>query len=184
MESSLSNGLTYPLTLLLFVTGCRFKDLASSNYTADTANPFGSLSTSLTTSSTTTDTAASSAPPWWSPAIGNSWQWQIQGTLDLTLDVSMYSLDLFDTPAETIAQIQSDGRAVICGFSTGTWEKSREDQSSFPMETRGVVVDGKPSERWLDIRDPVVQEAMEARMDLAVSKGCDGIQLNLSLIHI
>ncbi len=169
----MSTGLTHPLTLLLLVTGCRFKDLASSSYTADTANPFGSLSTSTTTNSTTTDTH-----PWWLPAIGTSWQWQLEGTLDLTLNVAMYSLDLFDTPESTITQLQSERRTVICGFSAGTWEEGRDDQADFPHEVRGVVVGGLPSERWLNIREPIVQELMEARMDLAVSKGCDGVLLH------
>lgn len=171
-------GLTRLLTLLPLMAGCRFKDLASLNFTEDTANPFGSSSTSSPVTSTPMDTGDHNAPPWWSPAVGSSWQWQVQGTLDLSFDVAMYSLDLFDTPEATIAQLQSEGRAVICGFSAGTWEKSREDQADFPMEIRGVVVDGRPSERWLDIRDPAALELMEARMDLAVAKGCDGVQLH------
>ena len=112
---------------MLLVTGCRFKDLASSNYTADTANPFGSISTSQPMTSTTGDTASTTAPPWWLPAVGTSWQWQLQGTPELTYDVAMYSLDLFDTSEATINQLQSKGRVVICGFSAGTWEESRED---------------------------------------------------------
>jgi len=88
----------------------------------------------------------------------------------------MYDLDLFDTSAETIEQLHKEGRAVICYFSAGSWEEWREDHLDFPEEVRGVPLKGWPDERWLDIRSPVVQDLMEIRMDLAVSKGCDGIE--------
>jgi len=40
----------------------------------------------------------------------------------------------------------------------------------------GRNLDGWAGERWLDIRAPVVLERMLARLDLAVSKGCDGVE--------
>ena len=87
----------------------------------------------------------------------------------------MYDLDLFDTSVETIEQLHNDGRVVICYFSAGSWKESREDHLDFPEEVRGAPLAGWPGERWLDIRSSVVENLMKARMDLAVSKGCDGI---------
>ena len=38
----------------------------------------------------------------WSRAPGTSWQIQLQGTLDTSLNVDMYDIDLFDTPVSVI----------------------------------------------------------------------------------
>lgn len=59
----------------------------------------------------------------WRPAPGTTtWQWQLQGRIDTSFDVDMYDIDLFDTPASTIRQLQRDGRTVICYFSAGSYE--------------------------------------------------------------
>ena len=44
-------------------------------------------------SPTPTPTTAGSV---WRPAPGTSWQWQITGVVDESLDVAMYDIDLFD----------------------------------------------------------------------------------------
>lgn len=117
------------------------------------------------------------AGDWWRPAPGTSWQWQLTGPLDTSYDVDMYDIDLFETPAETIAALQAEGRIVICYFCAGSWEDYRPDAGNFPDAVLGATLDGWPDEKWLDIRAlDILQPLMEARLDLAVQKGCDGVE--------
>jgi hypothetical protein len=112
----------------------------------------------------------------WSPSPGTSWQWQLTGTVDTSMDVQMYDIDLFDTPQPVIDELHGDGRIVICYFSAGSWEDWRDDAASFPSAALGNDLDGWPGERWLDIRDSTVRSIMTARLDTAVAKHCDGVE--------
>lgn len=122
--------------------------------------------------------AWSAWPGWiWSPAPGALWQWQIDGeTVDTSFEVEMYDIDLFETPESTIRGLRPE-RVVICYFSAGSWENWRPDANQFPAEVLGNALDGWPGERWLDIRNlAVLGPIMEARLDLAVAKGCLGVE--------
>lgn len=111
------------------------------------------------------------------PKPGTSFQWQISGTVDTSLNVQMYDIDTYDTPASTIASLKSRGVKVICYFSAGSYENWRTDIASFPASIKGNVMDGWPNEQWLDIRQiEVLRGIMGKRMDLAVQKGCDGVE--------
>ncbi len=114
--------------------------------------------------------------PVWQPAPGTTWQWQLTGTIDTSVDVEMLDIDLFDAASETIAALQADGRVVVCYFSAGSHEDWRPDAAEFPEEAIGDPLDGWPGERWLDVRDEQVRAIMLARLELAVSKGCDGVE--------
>ncbi|HMV65551.1 MAG TPA: endo alpha-1,4 polygalactosaminidase [Myxococcota bacterium] len=120
--------------------------------------------------------ASVEAPPPWAPGPGTSWQWQLLGAIDTSVDVDMYDIDLFDAPQATIDQLHADGRVVICYFSAGSWENWRPDASRFPAPTRGDPLTGWPGERWLDVRDATVRQRMLDRLDLAVLKRCDGVE--------
>jgi hypothetical protein len=114
---------------------------------------------------------------WWKPSPGTSWQWQLSGTIDTTLDVQMYDIDLFDAPQEVIDQLNGDGRVVICYFSAGTYEDWRPDKDSFPAEVLGNPLPDWPGERWLDIRQiDLLGPILSARLDLAVQKNCAGVE--------
>lgn len=115
-------------------------------------------------------------PPVWCPSPGASWQWQLSGAIDTSVDVSMYDIDLFDVDAGQISSLRSDARIVICYFSAGSHEDWRPDAADFPESAIGNPLDGWPGERWLDIRDDAVRTALAARLDLAVDKGCDGVE--------
>jgi hypothetical protein len=113
---------------------------------------------------------------------GTSWQWQLTGTVDTTVldNVSnskkMYDIDLFDNSAATISSLKAKGITVVCYFSAGTSENWRPDFGSFPASVQGSG-NGWPGEKWLDVRQwGILGPLMSARMDLAVSKGCDGIE--------
>jgi hypothetical protein len=112
----------------------------------------------------------------WHPAPGTTWQWQLTGTIDTSVDAQMYDIDLFETPQGTIDVFHAAGRIVICYLSAGTYEPGRPDSNSIPQAAQGNGVDGWPGEKWLDTRDATVRQIMTARMDLAVQKKCDGVE--------
>ncbi len=113
---------------------------------------------------------------WWVPTPGTTWQWQLTGAIDTSVDVEAYDIDLFDVNVTTIDQLHADGRTVICYFSAGSWEDWRADAADFPAGALGNNLSGWPGEKWLDVRDPGVRSVMEARLDEAVSKGCDAVE--------
>jgi hypothetical protein len=112
----------------------------------------------------------------WTPAPGTTWQWQLTGTVDTSFDVAMYDIDLFDPPQSVMDQLHAAGRIVICYFSAGSYENWRSDASSFPAAVLGNALDGWPGERWLDVRSAAVRQIMRARLDRAVTRGCDGVE--------
>lgn len=113
---------------------------------------------------------------WYRPGPSTTWQWQLQGELNRSYNVNLYDIDLFDTNVSTISALKRSGRRVICYFSAGSYEEWREDAGEFPESALGKALDDWPGERWLDIRDETVKRIMLARLDLAKTKGCDGVE--------
>ena len=110
------------------------------------------------------------------PKPGVSWQWQLQGEVDTKFDVDVYDVDLEFAKVETIDQLHKKGIEVICYFSAGSWEDFRSDAKEFPKEAIGGPLEGWPDEHWLDISNyEKFASIMTARLDLAVTKGCDGV---------
>jgi hypothetical protein len=122
------------------------------------------------------DSTAPPPPAVWQPKPGTTWQWQLTGTLDTSVDVQMYDIDLFDSSAATIAALRAKGRVVICYLSAGSLEDWRSDAKSFPAAAIGNSYSGWPGEKWLDIRNQEVRALLGKRLDLAKSKGCDGVE--------
>ena len=120
--------------------------------------------------------AAPAQLAWYRPAVGVSWQWQLQGALNDGYPAEIYDIDLFDTSAQTIATLQASGHRVICYFSAGSFENWRPDADRFPSRVLGRPLDGWEGERWLDVRAASVRDIMRARLDLAREKGCDGVE--------
>jgi len=113
----------------------------------------------------------------WIPAVGDTWEWILEGTLDTSRDVAIYDIDLFDISKSQIKDLQNMGRKVVCYFSGGSWENWRPDKGDFPDSVKGKTLDGWQGEKWLDISQlDVLAPIMEARLDLAVAKGCDGVE--------
>lgn len=114
---------------------------------------------------------------WWQPDTTEvSWQWQLTGFVDLTFDVAMYDVDLFDVRPRVIARLQAAGRTVICYLSAGSYESWRADAAAFPAAVVGNVLADYGDEHWLDVRSQAVRDIMLTRLDLAVAKGCDGVE--------
>ncbi len=112
---------------------------------------------------------------WYRPHLYTQANIQLQGTTDQSHSVEMYDIDLFDTSAETIQSLKAKGANVICYFSAGSYEDWRPDVKKFKQAELGNNLSGWPGEKWLDIRSNNVRKIMMARMNLAVEKGCDGI---------
>ena len=110
------------------------------------------------------------------PALSDTWQWQLTGTINTSYDVKVYDIDLFDTPQSTINTLKASGKRVVCYFSAGSSENWRSDFSKFKAADMGNNLNGWAGERWLDTRSANVRSVMAARMDLAKSKGCDGVE--------
>ncbi len=113
---------------------------------------------------------------WYRPGVDATWQWQLLGTVNVAYDVDVYDIDLFDVSAGVIASLQTSGKRVICYFSAGSFESFRSDANRFRQDELGNTLEGFEDERWLDIRSPNVLQIMNQRLDLAVQKGCDGVE--------
>ena len=158
--------------------------VAPTTSTSPTTSSTGPPPTTTTTAATTTTVPAGTVR---GLTPGTSWQWQIDGTainmtvLDaVTNPKKMYDVDLFATPATTIAQLQAKGIYVVCYMETGSWENYRPDAGSYPASVLGNTLNGYPAERLVDIRQwSVLGPIMAARLDLAQSKGCNGIEPDL-----
>lgn len=129
----------------------------------------------------TTTAAEPAAPPssgsaLWTPAITDTWHWQLKGTIETTVEAAVYDIDLFDSPQATIDALKSQGRRIVCYFSAGSSENWRSDFARFAAAEMGNPLDDWPGERWLDTRSANVREIMKARLDLAVTKKCDGVE--------
>ena len=106
---------------------------------------------------------------------GLRWEVRYQGEVDPSLDVDVWDVDLDDTSAVDIDRLHAAGRKVVCYFSAGSYEEWRDDADRFPKQVVGRAYAGWPGEWWIDVRDPAVRPIMEARLDRAKAKGCDGV---------
>jgi len=111
------------------------------------------------------------------PPPQTTWQWQLTGTINENVSVQMIDIDLFDSSAALVGRLKNKGIKVICYFSAGSYENWRPDASQFPSATLGNPMDGWAGERWLNVkRRDLLLPIMKARLDLAVQKGCDGVE--------
>lgn len=112
----------------------------------------------------------------WVPTPGTAWQWQLSGTLDLSVDVPVFDVDGADTTAAQVEELHQRGRHVICYINVGAWEAWRADAGSFPASTLGRA-NGWPGERWLDVRQlDLLEPLIVARFDACAAKGFDAIE--------
>ncbi|MEU2850319.1 endo alpha-1,4 polygalactosaminidase [Streptomyces syringium] len=116
----------------------------------------------------------------WRPRPGTRWQWQLDGRVDMSVDVPVYDIDGFENSAKTVAGLHARGRKVICYINAGAWEKFRPDQADFPKELLGEN-NGWAGERWLDIRRlDVLEPLMAARIEMCRKKGFDAVEPDLT----
>ncbi len=147
----------------------------NSNKSSDSSSGSRCPTTTAASSSLPLAPAAEAAIPIHGNGIATTWNIQLNGTLNTTYNVNVYDVDLFDTSAGTITALQGTGKKVVCYFSAGSSENWRPDFSNFNPEDLGHDYSGWAGERWLDIRSQNVLDIMVARLDLALTKGCDGV---------
>ena len=117
---------------------------------------------------------------WWAPTKGTTWQWQLSGAIDTSVDAAVFDIDGEQNTAATVAALHAKGAKVICYFDAGGWENYRSDAASFPEVVKGNTVGGWPDERWLDIRRlDILIPIMEKRVQDCVAKGFDAIEPDL-----
>jgi hypothetical protein len=103
------------------------------------------------------------------------WQYQLTGEPDFESDVDLFVIDLFQPSATELAALHARGKVAVAYLSAGTFESFRDDADDFPESAIGNVLLNYPDEAWLDIRDPGVRAVMAARLEIARSKGFDGV---------
>jgi len=109
------------------------------------------------------------------PAVDVSWQVQLSGNFDSSVDVSLYYIDLDSVTAVAREALTAARRHVACYLSAGTFEPWRNDAQSFPASVIGNAVAGYPKEQWLDIRSNAVTSLMSARLDQYKLSGCNSV---------
>jgi hypothetical protein len=155
---------------LLLLGGCVAGDRAAST------------SPGMTTPAPTTGTTAPTTPPStpaasWRPAPGTTWQYQLSGGLDLSVDAEVYDVDWQETTAAQVAELHRSGRRVVCYLNAGAHEQWRPDAGSYPADVLGKPLDGWPGERWVDVRRlDVLLPLLARRMDVCVAKGFDAVE--------
>ncbi len=117
-------------------------------------------------------------PGCWAPDPVTTWQWQLQGEIDTSVDAQMFDVDGFEVSAATVQGLRDQGHAVVCYLSAGSWESWRPDANDFPSSVKGNS-NGWPGERWLDIRKlRILAPIMQARLDRCAAKGFDAVEFD------
>ena len=139
-------------------------------------NLYSKLAPALVALSMALPVAAQPAPIW-RPAQQLDWQWQLTGSVDLSVDASVFDVDLFNVTAATVGAIHAKGSKAICYVSVGTYEPWRADAASFPEIVKGKALGDFPDEKWLDIRRlDILGPILEARFDMCKAKGFDAVE--------
>jgi hypothetical protein len=123
------------------------------------------------------DGDATGAGAVWKPAVGTTWQWQLDTPVDTTVGAQVFDIDLFDNDASVVAALHAKGRKAICYVNVGAWESWRADQAAFPAAVIGKAYPGWAGEKFLDIRRiDLLSPILRARFDACRSKGFDGLE--------
>ncbi|MFC9325188.1 endo alpha-1,4 polygalactosaminidase [Kitasatospora sp. NPDC057015] len=124
-------------------------------------------------------TAPAPAGAVWQPKPGVTWQWQLGGTLDQSVDVPVYDIDGFEHDASVVAALHAKGRKVICYVNAGSWEDFRPDAAAFSKSLQGSG-NGWQGEKWFDIREiDKLKPLMATRFDMCRAKGFDAVEPDL-----
>jgi hypothetical protein len=115
----------------------------------------------------------------WTPKVADTWQIILSHppslSQTLTPNATVFDIDLFDTPTSTIQALQQQGKKVLCYFSAGSYEDWRPDASDFKKEDLGKGLQGWAGEKWIKLSSDNVRSVIRKRIEMAKSKGCDGV---------
>jgi hypothetical protein len=119
-----------------------------------------------------------------SPLPGVTWQAQLSGSVDTSLNVDLFYLDADFTSSAAVSELRAKGKIVLCYSSAGTYEPWRDDANDFPESVLGEPLADYPREQWLDVRAPEVRALMHARFAALKRAGCDGVYPSTLEAHL
>lgn len=130
-------------------------------------------------------TPAPNEATWWRPAPIKSFQiFHFDGLSQFknklgTVDVVTLELEqVEEVPGKQVTDhAHLKGVKVICYTSEG-YEDWRTDAAQYPRDAWGREMEDWDGERWGDPRKPSLHAFLAKRMDRAVARGCDGIELD------
>jgi hypothetical protein len=138
-----------------------------------------------TTAATRTSVGAAT---YWQPGSHEPWQWMISGVFDpnnpthlkggATDQPTVYDIDGYLNSAATVQTLHARGYHVICYIEAGSWTDYRPDAGKFPASIVGAKIDGF-SDKWTDIRSPLLRPIVEARIQMCAQKGFDAVEPDL-----
>ena len=126
----------------------------------------------------------------WYPKPRTTWYWQLQETVDTSVEAEVYDIDLFDNTEQVVEELHEKGRKVICYINVGAYENWREDSDKFTTDGNEPISDksnldrnivgesyeGWDGEYWLNIREQKVRDIMKSRFEECKRKGFDGVE--------
>ncbi len=117
------------------------------------------------------------APHRWVPRPTDTYQYQLSGTIDTSVEATVFDLDAEETSSHVVDRIHARGRHAVCYIDAGSWESYRPDADRYPDSMLGKAVDGWPQERWVDIRQltnlkPIIRD----RVEQCAAKGFDAVE--------
>jgi hypothetical protein len=128
------------------------------------------------------------AATYWQPGSHEPWQWMISGVFDpnnpthlkggATDQPTVYDIDGYLNSAATVQTLHARGYHVICYIEAGSWTDYRPDAGKFPASVIGAKIDGF-SDKWTDIRSPLLRPIVEARIQMCAQKGFDAVEPDL-----
>ncbi len=154
------------------------------------------LATSACTPAIRTVTSAQSSSTIagdWAPGPTLTWQIQLTGTFDDTVSASVYDLDPYATPAQTIDDLRAHDTHVMCHVDIGVADPTLPDAARLTGPILGASATSRASDRyrpagsptagtaatagwWLDIREwSRIEPVLADRLKLCVDKGFDGV---------
>jgi len=117
----------------------------------------------------------------WKPTPGMTWNYVLGDDNFNVHSEKAQVIDIdYNKSASAIQEYHSAGKKVICYFSGGTLEKHRKDFAEY-KKVDGLVrnkYEEWSDENWLDIRKEGLKPLIRNRMKEAVSKSCDGIEVD------
>jgi len=120
---------------------------------------------------------AAATPHRWVPRTTDTFQYQLSGTIDVTVNATVFDIDAEGTSKHTVARLHARGRHAICYIDAGSWEPYRGDAGKYPDTMLGKTVDGWADERWVDIRQlSTLKPIIRHRVDVCAAKGFDGVE--------
>ncbi|MEV6690618.1 endo alpha-1,4 polygalactosaminidase [Micromonospora sp. NPDC051196] len=119
------------------------------------------------------------APTSWPSASARfwQWQWQLDGTLDLTVEAEVFVLDPVTTTAAQTAELRSLDRRLVCQVHVGSVHPQDPDATRFPPQVRGATA-ARTGRSWLDVRRwDALRPVLADRFRLCRGKGFGAVLL-------